>query len=89
MPFKEEDGSFIKIPVIVFMAKNFKKSNMQIFEILLKYGASVNDTDTKGYTGLIYAVKSNKMDLVKYFLTQDIDVTLVDHKGRNVVHHVV
>ena len=69
MPFKEEDGSFIKIPVIVFMAKNFKKSNMQIFEILLKYGASVNDTDTKGYTGLIYAVKSNKMDLVKYFLT--------------------
>ena len=89
MPIKDDEGQCNKMPPIVFLAKHYDEYYIQISDLMQRFGASVNETDSKGYTGLTYAVKNNNIDLVQYFLTKDIDVSLVDHLGRNVVHHLV
>jgi len=77
------------MPPIVYLSKFYDSQNFHLFDVLLNNGASVNQIDSNGYTCLLYAVKRNNMDMVKFFLQKKCDPTLVDFRGRNVIHHVV
>ena len=63
------------------------KNNVDAVKLLLENGADVNYTNTFGATALHEGVRYNSHEALTYFLEEDIDHSLKDRKGRNVLHY--
>ena len=47
----------------------------------LAHGADINTTDRHGHTALMFALKNDKQDIVKYLLSKGADTTPVAQDG--------
>ena len=47
----------------------------------LAHGADINATDQHGHTALMFALKNDKQDIVKYLLSKGADTTPVAQDG--------
>ncbi len=59
------------------------KGNLEIASLLVNKGASVNISGPSGVSPLIFAVQSNKIELVKFLLTANADKNHKDIKGKS------
>ncbi|GFE55842.1 ankyrin repeat-containing protein, putative [Babesia ovis] len=62
------------------------KGNIEITQMLLSHGATVNDTDSANMTPLHYAAFRPNVDYVKFLLAQGAVVNMRDVNGRSPFH---
>lgn len=55
--------------------------------LLIENGADFNAADKHGMTGLDYAARIARLDLVEVLVDNGADVTRTDHHGRTAIHH--
>lgn len=58
--------------------------SVEITELLIEFGANVNERDSFGKTALFYAVEKNQPKLVKCLLKNNADMSIVDKMGKTV-----
>ncbi|CAB3385435.1 Hypothetical predicted protein [Cloeon dipterum] len=69
-------------------AQNLDVSESSSGSSLVKY-ERVNRCDNEGRTALHLAAKSENVDLVKWLLENNADLTLTDMKGNNAIHYAI
>jgi ankyrin repeat protein len=62
-------------------------NGLDCLKFLIKQGANVEAIDIGGMTPLMYSV--GHLDIVKYLLTQKLDVNRTDKKGRSALLHAI
>ena len=68
------------------------KSTSDIVEILLKFGANVNDTDSRGKSALMHALSNKEevnMSVIKLLLNNGADLEQNYKGGETVLHHAI
>lgn len=63
-----------------------KETNL--IEVLLSYGACVNQQGHGGLTALHYAIRSGKLPAIKLLLDKGADINLEDNEGLNALLHL-
>lgn len=56
---------------------------LEIVELLLKHGASINDRDVYGITPLIAAISDGPLAMVEWLIARHADLSLTDRRGRS------
>ena len=63
---------------------------LSALEFLKKQGADINLGDGNGFTPLTLMVRANhEKQAEQFFLEASPDLTVLDNKGRNIIHHIV
>lgn len=62
--------------------------NLQGVKDALAHGADINATDQHGHTPLMFALKNDKQDIVKYLLSKGADTTQVAQDGFTAQDHL-
>ena len=63
--------------------------DIKLVELLLNYCATVNVTDKKGYTPLIYAIKANNIKAIELLIDAGSDVNFKDNNDNTPLHFAV
>ncbi|MBS0290634.1 MAG: ankyrin repeat domain-containing protein [Proteobacteria bacterium] len=71
------------------LSKEILKGSFQGVQRLLEKGAEVNLVDEYGYTPLIHATVTHRIDLAKLLLKYNANVNMVDISGSNVLHWAI
>lgn len=71
------------------LSKEILKGTYQGVERLLEQGAPVNIIDEYGYTPLIHAAVTNRLDLVKLLLKKNAQVDILDISGSTALHWAI
>lgn len=56
-------------------------------DYLLSKGVSINTTDSRGRSRLIYAIEQSEVDLITFLMTKNMDIYLTDQEGYTALHH--
>lgn len=56
-------------------------------DYLLSKGVSINTTDSRGRSRLIYAIEQSELDLISFLMSKNIDIYLTDNEGYTALHH--
>jgi len=70
------DPNFRSITSLHLLSLAAKKTNPEITDLLLKYGANPDSQNERNYTALIYAVIENGIDVVKSLIDSNADLDL-------------
>lgn len=60
-----------------------------VVELLLQYGANIDEQDTEGYTPLLHAVRFGDKEIVKLLIMSGADSQIVTHSGRNIIMEAI
>lgn len=66
-----------------------RRSNLRLFEYLIRHGADPFQGDKRGCNGLLYAARAKKSDFIKNILDHGINVNTTDHNGWSSLHWAV
>lgn len=59
------------------------------YRIFADTGVKLSDINSLHFSPMTYAVKHGNIEMVKYFLSFDIDISLLDKRGKNMFHTAV
>ncbi|CAD6500059.1 BgTH12-04164 [Blumeria graminis f. sp. triticale] len=65
-----------------------ERNNIEIVQLLLKYGANPDTADKKGRTALMTAAWRNHWHILNLLIHKGASINAQDHKGRNVLHNL-
>ncbi|OBV29467.1 hypothetical protein BKN38_02605 [Helicobacter sp. CLO-3] len=66
-----------------------RKNAIEILEILIKHGISINQIDGNGYTGLIKASIKGHVKIVKWLLEHRADTKIRDFNSKSALDHAI
>lgn len=76
-------GKEVKGKTPLHVACEMKVENIEIIELLVKYGANIDTRDGDGYTALQVAAIRGKMQIVKKLVELNADVNLTTNDGKD------
>lgn len=78
-----EFGKEVKGKTPLHVACEIRVENLEIIELLVKYGADIDTRDGDGYTALQMAAIHGKMQIVKKLVELNADVNLTTNDGKD------
>lgn len=59
------------------------------YKIFADKGVKLSDRNSQHFSPMTYAVKHGNIEMVKYFLSFNIDISLLDKRGKNMFHTAI
>lgn len=73
------------LPITDFIKENY---SLEFLQVSIDNGSDINFQDSNGKTSLILACELNKIDIVKYLLTKNIDLNIEDTNLKKAIQYV-
>lgn len=66
-----------------FLVQAIQRQNEYAIDLLIQHGAKLNQTDDKGWTPLFYAIKTNRLQIVRKLIQKGASVTWISHNQKD------
>ncbi len=73
------------LPITDFIKEDY---SLEFLQVSIENGSDINFQDSNGKTSLILACELNKIDIVKYLLTKNIDLNIEDTNLKKAIQYV-